>query len=230
MAWGSVNSVKDYFSGNSQTKAITVAAGDLIVITLHMYDANEGTTAITDTAGNTYTKRLWQNGGDGALVLAIYDAIAVSGGTITVTINPGGTTTYCSYTIAWRSGADQAARFDVSDPNTGTSTSPSGGPITPTQSGDWLVGAMTSMASGSVAITPDGDYTQLQEYEDGAANMHMNVQSRDYNSVSADTANWTLASSQSWIGAVAAYKKAADTTFSLPPLNAARRNHHLFVR
>lgn len=214
MAASVVQSKKGYFTGNSTTVSFdsNVTAGNTILVTLHGYDMPEGiSTPVSDSLSNSYSRKFHTSGGDGALVLSFNFADDIAGGACTITINPEGTAAYCSYMIIELGGV-AAAPDDGADTNTGTGTAVSAGPITPTVSGDIIIAGMTSMASGQVSIAPDGDYTQLDEYENGAAAMHMNVQYRVYNSTTADTANWTLGSSLGWIGGMMAFKAAAGAT------------------
>ena len=212
MAIALVQSKKIYYSGRTGSLAFdsNVTAGNLIVVSYHMYSGSDGLNVTTDNNSATYTRRYFITGGDGSLQLSLVYTYNAAGGATTINFDSGNTGAYTSITIAEFSGVMTTEPIDVSDTNTGTGTAVTAGPITPTVSGDMLFGGMTSMASGAVTIAPDGDYTELQEYENGANEMHMNTQYRVYDSTSADTTNWTLGSSLSWIGGVAAFKAAED--------------------
>lgn len=231
-----VQSNKGYNSGGNVAVAFpgNVLANSLLIATMHLYDGNQGTAGVTDSRGNSYGSPVfWTAGGDGSLVLALWWAISNGAGACTVTVNPGnGGGRYCSSSILEYSGIATSLPVDVSDTNTGSGTGVTAGPITTTNGADLLVALMTSMAGSNVAITPTDlvNYSQRQEFENGATEMHLNVCDRILAATGTHTPGWTLGSSQGWIGGVVAFKGAAAVAVSDPPPTIARRMAHMLVR
>lgn len=232
MAASVFQSRKTYFSSTSGNLAFSsaVATGSLLVVCISSYGVDDGTLSVSDSVNGAYGRKYYTIGGDGSLEIALYFKYNSGAGTPTVTVS-NTSSAYVSFTIIECRGVQTSPDpSDGSDTNTATSVNVSGGPITPTVLGDILIANMTSMAASQVTINPDGDYTELQEYENGETEVPMNVMYRIYNSTSPDTANWTMGSSYGNIGGVAAFKEAPTLVFSMPPANINVRNSHLFVR
>jgi hypothetical protein len=211
MAAASVQSRKTYFTGRTGSLAFSsnVAAGSLLVCSYHMYAGNLAASACSDNINGAWTKEETGNGGDGSLQLIVFYKVNSGAGACTVSFDAGATGAVTSVTINEVSGVATSTPVDVSPAMaTGTGTAVAIN-YDPAQSGDYVYAAMTSMAGDAQTIAPDADFTQLEEYEDGATYMHMNTQYRVYGSDAADTANWTIGSSLGWIASVVAFKAAA---------------------
>ena len=212
-----------------------VAAGALIVVSIHAYDnAVELVSPVTDTRGNTYARvGTTTIGGDGSLWLDLFYAYNSTAGPCTVSVNFTGSV-YCSFAIHEYSGATTTDPLDQLNPATGTGAAvDSGNTPTTTNADDLIFGCMTSMAGSNVSITPlpnDGTWHQRQEYEDGSAQMHLSTIDKNVAATGAYNAAWTLGSSQGWIAKVAAFKAAAVVAHSDVPPTIARRMAHMFVR
>jgi hypothetical protein len=220
-----VQSRAGYFSGTSGNLAFSsnVTAGNLIVVSIHSYQPN--TYTVTDTRSNSYNLATSQEfAGDTNLKVFIYWAICASSGACTVTITPN-TSGFISFGLHEYSGVAASSPLDQVNSNQGTGTAVSSGAVTTTQADELLFAAMTSMAGSQVAITPDGDYTQRLEFENGATEIHLNTQDRTVSATLTDTANWTLGSSLGWAAAVATFK--LDTAPPPPEaeVDSARHAH-----
>ncbi len=212
MAIAYVQSRLTYFSGNSGSLAFlsNVAANSLIVVILTHY-LETGDSTLSDSQSNTYTQAAARVV-SGDMSIEYWYTIASSAGALTVTANPPGGTSSCSMAIHEFSGVTTSTPIDVQDSNTGTSNAVSGGPVTTTVADTVLVAGMVSGAWGGApgeVITPDGDYTQMQEYEDGDLYIPINTQYRIVSSTLTDTANWSLGASWVWAGWVVAFKAGA---------------------
>lgn len=200
------------------TFSSNVTAGSLLVCCVSSYGALEGLQLVSDNLNGNWTRIFWTTGGDGSLQLSMWYKYNSAGGTCTVTVKSlSSGTAYVSFNINEFSGALTTDPIDGFDTNVATSTAVSGGPVDPTVTNDLLIGNMTSMASSAVTIAKDADYTQIDEYENGATAIHMNVQYRIYAADTADTANWTLGSSLGNIGGLAAFKAGAAVVSAVLP-------------
>jgi hypothetical protein len=227
-----VQSTKTYFNASSGSIAFAsnVATNGLLIATLHRYGGGGlDSTTLSDSYGNSYSHIYGTNG---SLGLEIWYARNSTSGSNKYTITLADVT-YCSAAIHEFSGAvTSGSLLDQVDSNTGTGTDISGGPITTTQADEMLFGAMTSTANNLNVITPDADYTQMEEYENGSTEMHLSTMYRIVSSTLTDTANWTIAASKAWIGYILSFKAAGSTppAVSYIPLNNRQRSMHLLIR
>jgi hypothetical protein len=192
-----------------------VAAGSLLVVIITQWRSG-GITAdstVSDSQGNSYAKAGNRLGTPTGMSLEFWYAFAGSSGACTVTVDPQSNST--SVAIHEFSGITNTTPIDVQDQNTGNTSTPSGGPITTTNASDLLFAAVTTDAWGAAnteTITPDADYTQMQEYEDGDSYSVVNTQYRIVSATLTDTANWTLFQNWNWAGWVVAFKAAPSGT------------------
>lgn len=233
MAASVLQSTKKYFSGASSTLAFgsNVAAGSLLICLMNCYSGNDGGSSVSDNVNGAYTKLYWAN--NGSMSCALFYKVNSGAGATTVTANCGDVGGSTSIVIIEAAGIVTSSPVDGSpgfDANTGSSTSPSGGPLTPTQTGDLLIGNTTNDTIADTSISTPTNYTELQKYTDGNSFIPIEACYRVYGSISADTVTWTLGASKAWVGAIAAFKAAPTTTFSDVPPTINRRNAHLFVR
>jgi hypothetical protein len=214
-----------YNTGDSFGLAFSnnVAAGSLVVVAITQWrEGGVGAdSAVSDSQGNQYNKVDTRMDTVDGMALELWYAFTSSGGALTVTVNPQSTST--SLAIHEFGGITSTNPIDVQDQNTGADNSCFGGPVTTANASDLLVAAMTSGAlnysagvgAGEV-ITPDADYTQMQEYEDGDSYSVLNTQYRIVGGTLTDTANWTLGQSWNWAGWVVAFKAGAAATTPIP--------------
>ena len=149
-------------SAGSSTTTVTLPApstsGDLLVLTASLYTgATHPITAISDTAGNTWTKSgdyfISGTNSDGELW---YAANAKSVSTVTVT-----TSAVVALQLEEFSGVASSNPLDGTNGGTGKSTSATSGTATPSASGDLAVGFIAGHATAqTISVTSPG-YTAL---------------------------------------------------------------------
>jgi len=236
MAASVVQSKKAFFSGapsGSLTLDSNVTAGNTIVVLISDYGAVPSENfSCQDDHSNTYTLKVSRATQSGSIFTSIFYAYNVNTtGSYTVGVLDSSEAASISFTVAELTGVPTTDNSDGSNSNAGTGTAVDSGSLTPTVTGDVLIAVMSSYAGTTVTINPDADYTQLQEYENGATEVHHNVEVRIYDSTSPDTANWTIGSSLRWCGCIAAFKKSVPaSTPSLAMSTINRKFGHLFAR
>lgn len=193
-------------SGTSLSKAFVsnVTGGNFIAVAISVYNAvfANAITSVTDNLGNTYVLDVSKSSFGPTLSMGIYRALNITGGACTVTVNCNGAQ-YLTFGIAEFSGVATVSALDVTNSANGTSTTPSVG-LTTTDT-DVILGVESQNATGS--ITEGSGYSLIYEYETNANTtisfIYRIAASGSY------TPNWTLAASQTWGCAAAAYKVAA---------------------
>jgi hypothetical protein len=159
---GSAGPVLVQSAGSSTTKvtlAVPSTPGDLLVLTSSVYTgATHLITAVSDSAGNTWTKDgdyfISGTNSDGELW---YAADAKSASTVTVTTKA----TTVALQLEEFSGVATSNPLDASNGGTGKSTSATSGTATPSASGDLAVGFIAGHATAqAISVTSPG-YTAL---------------------------------------------------------------------
>jgi uncharacterized repeat protein (TIGR01451 family) len=195
---------KDAGTGTSSTLAFPAAntQGNFILVAIRAGKTGQIFT-VTDTRGNTYRQALRQDETLDTVTLGIYYAENVAGGANTVSVSDtvnGGTLRFAIFEysgVATASSLDGAARMAE-----GTSTTLSSGAITTTAPGDLVVGMFST--SGNATFTA-GSGAVIEERVP-ATGTKLAVQDQQQSAAGLIAATSSIAPSQAWAAAVAAFK------------------------
>jgi chitodextrinase len=119
-------------------------AGNLNVVAIGWSDSSHSISAITDKAGNTYTRAIGPNVVSGFSSQSIYYAKSIASaaaGANTVTVTFSGAVPYPDIRVVEYSGADPTNPLDVTAGSTGNSPGSSSGALTTTNSAELLFAA-----------------------------------------------------------------------------------------
>jgi hypothetical protein len=169
-----------------------VTAGNLLVVSGHANDLNDGHASIvvTDTLGTSYTVVLGTITSSSRPFIAY--GIAPSSGANTVTVDPDGNT-WMSFGVNEFTSDTTTIALDVNGGgSTGTGTTASDG-ITTATANALILGVV---AFGGGTVTPGGSYTQISEHQ-GSPNAH-NFEFRIATTATAYTVDWTFGASETW--------------------------------
>lgn len=211
---GTPSAVELAFSSNVADDSLIVVG---IVIHGSTFGSSINASTVEDSQSNTYTAvgTLIPFDSNGA-GLELYYGYSSSAGalTVTATFDYGGVyDANTAIVIHEYENMALSSIIDVQDQNYGGGGSENAGPITTTVAQDILFAILGNSSWGStVSITPDGDYTQTQEHENGDSGACFNTQYRDVSSTLTDTANWTLGSPWAWAGWIVAFKEDVTPT------------------
>ncbi len=189
------------------TFATAPAVGSLVVVGIGQWDATAdiGVASVTDNqVGNTYkpavTKSWTYTAGYNILATIYYATNVASSGTFTITINRS--TSGCDSAA----GASSYLGIEMSSPltnsNQGTGTSPNSGSVTPSRNAVY-VGAMCHATTGTSA--PAAPWDQRYEIQNCS---YAPVHGEDDIISGVQTAAWTIGTSGSWVGVIAAFLEA----------------------
>ena len=182
----------------------TVTSGNLIVVAARI--GTDQTCTVSDSAGNTYTQQIDQKFTpvtDDHLY--IFYAANVTGGSLTITIDPSGTPSI-RWTIHEYSGIATSSPVDQSTSlrdDLGLGTAVDSGNITTTQADELLFGAAS--VSGSKDFTPGADYTERQEIV-----QKISTEDRIVSSTLTDSADWTISANDTYGAAIVSFKGATS--------------------
>lgn len=190
-----------------------VQASTLLSVLVAVYDGtlddqvNSTTGVISDTRGNAWTRRVLLDGvsgGNSAMRLAIYTAVSNGAGACTVTINPGGSSTFIGGAVAEYSGVDTTTPVHTSATGTGTSAAPATGNLVTSVTTAYIAIVSSSSdlpanvaAAGSATNriqSPSGSSMAIATSDRGAGGTALTAGTY--------TASWTMSASREW-GAVA---------------------------
>jgi hypothetical protein len=194
----------------------TPTAGNLIVCGVGAYNGVTTCTA-SDNQGNTWAQAVQRlSGGTGERSSLHYAVATTSSGTFTVTVNPSGASSDITIVIAEFSGNASSSVLGNTNNGGGTSTSPSSGSVSTTESGELVVGNV-SHAGSDRTITEGGGWTLIREDEGGSAHMPISMIYQIVPSASSVTATWTLGTGAvEWMAVAAAFKPSAAAATSFP--------------
>jgi hypothetical protein len=210
------NTQKRWNFSNAETGGLAfisnVTAGALLIAVVHGYNNTE-LLSITDDNGNSWARVAYYKT-TGPQAVDVWMAYGANAGATTISWaanlgegNPIGN----SFAIYEYAGLLTASTpLDQHNGNTGLSTTPDSGAITTTQAAELLFAATSlNVASGSDALTADGDYTELQKNEDGNTAIVFQDQERIVTGTLTDTANWTRTQDRLWAAEIVSFKAAA---------------------
>lgn len=100
--------------------AANVAAGNLIVVGVSVYNNTSLTATVTDNLGNTYTQ-IGSFFGGGQPMIALFYAKNVLGGACTITVTPSASA-FTGFSATEYSGADTSSPLDGTSTNSGSSS------------------------------------------------------------------------------------------------------------
>lgn len=198
------------------TPSIDTTGANLITVITGEYVGGGTGSSITDSKGNTFTRRQYASSSPGQGTL--WDCVNPTVGTgHTFTLNNNNYSTV--FVAAW-SGVDTGAGYDTSNQNTGTGSSIQTGSITPANANSLVIAGYGSETTTSATATIDSGFTILDQLApvpgttEGGGLAYL-IQT----SAAAVNPTWTLASGSSALsGMIAAYKASAvvsNPTFSI---------------
>ena len=193
------------FTSFSATFNSATASGNGIIFGVTFGNTNPIITA-TDSAGNSYTEAIQTYDAAHRQGSAIFYSTNITGGsshTVTISFNSG--VSYLALGIHEYNGVANSSPLDVATGITGSGTSLSSGSVTTTANGDLIFGLAVEDAVGSGdAFTAGSGFTKRVDLGDAAAYADEDeVQS----TAGAIASNWTLApAGLDWIADVAAFK------------------------
>jgi chitodextrinase/sulfur relay (sulfurtransferase) DsrF/TusC family protein len=183
-----------------------ITTGNLVVVAISCWPSAPATTAITDNLGNTYTLAGQTRRTASGAYTGIWYAKSVVGGTATITFRTASGGSELSMVAAEFSGANTAAPLDAATGATGSSSAPSSGNMTPSATGDLVIGAgthdgteVTSAGSGFTLIAVTSENSNV--YQPLA--MEFKIQA----TTSATAATFSLSKSDTWAQAGALFKR-----------------------
>lgn len=208
MAIAVVQSQKTIVTSSGSAAALLngVTAGNLLLVWLAAFPGTTVTATCSDSAGNTYAQSYGQNDTTtGSMVFGFY-AKNVTGGNITITVDPAGASSDITLVVAEISGADTTAPADQTNTARSNSTGPSVAVTTATANEGYF--ACVSHNSTDRTITQAGGWALIDENEGGSSNMPISViwQTAAAGTV---TASWTIGTGAvDWVCGVASFKEA----------------------
>ncbi len=196
-------------SSLATTFTSSVTQGNFILVTASGWP-NGGTIAVTDSRGNAYTRAGNIQLTSGNSFTAIFYAKNVIGGTDTVTLSNGVSGTQLSVTISEFSGVDRVSPLDSVVGVSGSGTTPSSGNLTPTVTGDLVIGTGTHDVS-NIVTSPGSGFTMLAiATEEGTSHQPLATEYRVINNTSPLPANFSLSSGGPWAQIGALFKAASQ--------------------
>jgi hypothetical protein len=191
--------------------SVTVAAGDAIIVAVHVGSASITITGVSDTAGNTYTQsvHLLPATSQHIYLFSCPNASALSGGTITAATS-GTTSSQRAMHAVSVSGLATSSLLDKTSTNESAS-----GPVWSTGSTGTLaqaeeIAVAVGYVNASTANTPDSGWTESLDTQI-STNRRFVVEYQVVSSTSALNAGGT-AGSAAWGAIIATYKGAASGT------------------
>jgi hypothetical protein len=201
-------------TGNSAglaTPACNLSAGQLVYIACSNFGGTLTGTPVADSVGgNTWV----QDGTTGSTVatsrISLFHSVLAAGG--------ASMTVHCNYTAAVDSavaiqnftGAGTAGNEDGASNGSGTSTAPNSGSITPTQSGDVIVGASTH--DSTPTTTKGTNFTESFKSDATSLAQPIELEYHIKTDSAAEAADWTLSASNAWVSVAGMFKVAGGAS------------------
>ncbi|HEY6506878.1 MAG TPA: PQQ-dependent sugar dehydrogenase, partial [Vicinamibacterales bacterium] len=179
-------------------------AGNWIAVAVRSWPSSQALT-VTDTRGNTYRKAIQLNETVDGMALALFYAENIAGGSNAVTVAKSGTGGTLRFAILEYSGVALANSLDKTAAAQGTGTTPSSGTVTPTSSGDLVIGVLAT--ANSRTYTAGSGYL-IEERVPGAPSTKLVVEDRTQTTAAPLSAGVTLNASDVWGAVVAAFRAA----------------------
>lgn len=201
MAFSFVQSKKD--TSGTVTFDNAVTAGNLVVVGITTFAADNVEGDITDNKGNTYHKVVSSGPGFGSTDFQqiFYSIVGTGGSSFIVDSANDGTIMVAEY-----SGVGHLNVVDQSNGNTGNSTSPNSGNITTTRDGDLFVGVAWSLHTNDT-WTANNSFT-IREQEVDNDTFERGVFADKIGNIQTTSADFTVDTSGQWGCVVAAFKAA----------------------
>jgi YVTN family beta-propeller protein len=199
------------------TLPVAATNGNTIVVTASGFPA-PASISISDTLGNTYTLAGTIATSSANEFVAIYYAKNIRAGTDTITL-AGSASGQFSMTAAEFSGLDTTSPLDGSATAQGSNAAPSSGLMTPSTSGDLVIGAATH--GFTTTTTAGAGFTMLAvATEDDAAHQPLATEYQTLAGTNPIAASFSLAASGSWLVNAALFKPAANTPPAAPSIQS----------
>jgi uncharacterized repeat protein (TIGR01451 family) len=198
---------KDAGSAASSSLAFATnnTAGNWIAVAIRSWPSSQALT-VTDTRGNTYRRAIQLNETVDGMALAIFYAENIAGGSNAVTVSrplAGGT---LRFAILEYAGVAIASSLDGTAAGQGTSTTPISGIVTPTSSGDLVMGVLST--ADERTFTAGSGYV-IEERVPAAASTKLVVEDRTQTTAGPLSAGAALSASDNWGAVVAAFRAKA---------------------
>src|SRR6266404_5869264 len=169
-------------------------AGNWIAVAIRAGSSSAQVFTVTDSNANTY-RRAFQLGLTATQVtLAIFYAENIKGGANTITVSDTVSGPFRFATLEY-SGVATSNSLDVTVTGQGTSTSPNSGNLTPTASGDLLLG--TIVTQNPAVFTAASGYT-VEEFVPAEPNTKLVAEDQIQATAAIASAGVTLAASDNW--------------------------------
>ena len=170
---------------------------------------------VSDTRGNTYQRAVESNGSDHTI--GIYYAENIGAGANTVTVSTVGAVSL-RIAILEYAGVALSSSLDGAVVAAGRSTTPSSGNLTTTTNGDLLLGAITTDEEATIGA---GTGYTSQEGVPAAPDTKLMAESRLLATAGAAAATASLATTDNWGAALAAFRPSSAAPVPPPVVNQA---------
>jgi hypothetical protein len=187
------------------------SAGNWIAVCIRAGASGE-TFTVTDSKGNTYHKAIQFNETGNGNTLGIFYAENIAGGANSISVADT-TSATLRFAIFEYSGIALSGSLDEEAAAQGTSTAPNSGNFTTTANGDLLLGAV--LTGGTATFTGGSGYT-IEESVPAEPNTKLIAEDQVQTSAGAASASASLAVSDHWAAALAAFKVAPQITSVSP--------------
>ena len=169
---------------------------------------------VTDTQSNTYTKVVYHDASNRKC--CIFYAYNVTGGSVTVTVNPAGGSGDITVTIhEWSGILNTSDPLDVYDAEMGASSTPETGSVATNYANELIFGVVGNWQS-TTTISPGSSYTERLEEEDASTGMPIATESKDVTSTGSYTADWTFGISRQWACLIATFQESVGDVTVTP--------------
>jgi hypothetical protein len=206
---GSMCNRRNGNSAGKPTPACNLSAGQLVYVGCSSFNGTFTGTPVSDSVGgNTWVQDGTTGTTAGTGKVALFHSVLAAGG--------ASMTVQCNYTGAVDSGvAIQNFTGNAAAGNTdgtaangsGTSTTPNSGNVTPTQTGDVLVGVTTH--DNAPTTTKGTNFTESFKSDATSLAQPIELEYHIKTDSAAEAADWTLNTSNSWVAVAGMYKAAA---------------------
>jgi hypothetical protein len=206
------------------TGSISVTAGDLIVATVATYDHAAGTGDVTDSNGNTYTRRESQLAGT-ASYLNEFWALAANTVSLTVSMqaNGGATSDFRtgSVTVYRSTNGFPVDPVDTSAAAASTGANPVSPSVTPTAAGTVVRISISDDASNAAYTQPGGSWNdRVNDYGTFDHNALVVADQFFTSAPGATTGTWTRATGPNFTKIAVVYKENAGGGSYSPPFQS----------
>lgn len=185
-----------------------VVGNTLIVQTITGGPGGILTTSITDNRGNTYVQFGTTRTTPGGASIQLWYAKITTGGSLVVTTHQGNPISSCLQHVQEVSGLNTTTPQDQVTSITGNSTTPSGGSITPTVNGAYLVSGFCDDGADSISIGGTPGWSLDESSTINSTGFRNGIESKVQTAIAAETGPWTIGSSEAWAAVIASFKPA----------------------